>query len=487
VNVRAPLFRYRVLALATVLLFATTVTPLAQAPQGSQTITVHIVQRGETLYEIATMYGLQTTELAAFNGIIDANSLLVGQRLVVPLSADDDVPATSITVRAGDTLSSIAEATGVALEQLASLNAIEAGDQLYIGQTLVLPVQTAPISGQPAISLPSEGERTTEVRYSVQPGDTLYKISQQFEVTIESITLANAISDPTRIFAGQVLIIPGVTAPAIETSLSSSIDHIDIDPALFIEGRTGVLTVQTPSPSTLTGTYLDHEITFLPSSDSLTHVALVPTPVFTTSGVYPVNLGITNHATGDRSEFSFNVRVVDGLYGFQTIALAPDKLDLLSPEAEAPELSVMRATMGVFRDTRDFSGPFALPAAAPMNAPFGAKRSYNGGDYDRFHTGTDFAGAPGTQILAPAGGKVVAVNSFSVRGNTTIIDHGWGVYTVYCHQQDIYVQVGETVTTGQTIGTVGASGRTTGAHLHWELWVNGVPVDPMQWVQNTLP
>ncbi|MBZ0288996.1 MAG: M23 family metallopeptidase, partial [Anaerolineae bacterium] len=86
-------------------------------------------------------------------------------------------------------------------------------------------------------------------------------------------------------------------------------------------------------------------------------------------------------------------------------------------------------------------------------------------------------------VLAAAPGRVVLADTLNVRGIATIIDHGWGVYTGYWHQAQQYVQVGQMVTTGQVIGAIGATGRVTGAHLHWELWVGGVAVDPMQWVR----
>jgi murein DD-endopeptidase MepM/ murein hydrolase activator NlpD len=126
-----------------------------------------------------------------------------------------------------------------------------------------------------------------------------------------------------------------------------------------------------------------------------------------------------------------------------------------------------------------------LPAAAAIVSPFGRKRAYDGGAFDHFHSGTDFGGASGTPILAAASGYVVFVGPLNVRGNATIIDHGWGVFTGYWHQTEQYVQVGDFVSAGQVLGTIGSTGRVTGPHLHWELWVNGVPVDPMQWVQQS--
>ncbi len=88
-------------------------------------------------------------------------------------------------------------------------------------------------------------------------------------------------------------------------------------------------------------------------------------------------------------------------------------------------------------------------------------------------------------INAPAAGQVVLADTLHIRGITTVIDHGWGVYSLFAHQTESYVHVGEFVSAGQAVGTIGNSGRATGAHLHWEIWVSGVPVDPMQWVSQS--
>jgi murein DD-endopeptidase MepM/ murein hydrolase activator NlpD len=78
---------------------------------------------------------------------------------------------------------------------------------------------------------------------------------------------------------------------------------------------------------------------------------------------------------------------------------------------------------------------------------------------------------------------VVLADQLFVRGNAVVIDHGRGVLTGYWHMQVIKVKVGERVGTGQMLGEVGTTGLSTGPHLHWEMRVNGVAVDPMQWVE----
>ena len=122
-----------------------------------------------------------------------------------------------------------------------------------------------------------------------------------------------------------------------------------------------------------------------------------------------------------------------------------------------------------------------------INSFFGTRRSYNGSDYDFFHGGVDFGGGLGVQVFAPAAGIVVFADALEIRGNATIIDHGWGIYTGYFHQSEILVKVGDNVQPGQVIGIVGSTGRSTGAHLHWEMWVGGIQVDPLDWLTILIP
>jgi len=82
---------------------------------------------------------------------------------------------------------------------------------------------------------------------------------------------------------------------------------------------------------------------------------------------------------------------------------------------------------------------------------------------------------------------VVFIGKLVVRGNATVIDHGWGVYTGYWHQSQTLVKVGDHVTTGQILGYQGDTGRVTGPHLHWEVIVGDVQVDPLQWTKVTFP
>jgi murein DD-endopeptidase MepM/ murein hydrolase activator NlpD len=124
---------------------------------------------------------------------------------------------------------------------------------------------------------------------------------------------------------------------------------------------------------------------------------------------------------------------------------------------------------------------FSWPVNGPITSPFGYRNDpVLGGN--RLHAGVDIAASTGTPIKAAGDGVVVMAGSNGGYGNFTLIDHGGGLATGYGHQSRIGVSIGQHVSTGEVIGYVGSTGASTGPHLHWEVRVNGAPVDPMGWV-----
>ena len=121
---------------------------------------------------------------------------------------------------------------------------------------------------------------------------------------------------------------------------------------------------------------------------------------------------------------------------------------------------------------------FLKPVSGPYSSPFGLKRFYNGEPRNP-HSGLDIAAPTGTPIKSPAQGKVVLTGDFFFNGNVVYIDHGQGVVSMYCHMDRIDVKAGDAVNKGQPIGTVGATGRVTGPHLHWSVSLNNARIDPM--------
>lgn len=467
-----------------------------QTPPPPPDVIIHVVQRGENLYRISLQYGLTVEQIANANGIVNTGSITVGQRLIIPSA--NTVPEPTLTtqthiVKAGESLSRIAELYGMTTEALASLNGITNPNSLYVGQILQISSDIVAITPTPEvvldaglISLVSPTSTENRVIHTVVRGDTLYRIAQQYGTTISAIQQTNGLAEGAIIFSGQQLIIPIYTTQVASASdLPPLVQSLDIFPLTWVEGRAGRVLIRTTTSVTVTGTFLDSPIMPIEQEDGLLTLILIPIPIYTQTGIYPLNLTLTP-VSGDVVNLLLNIQIQAGNYGSQYITLPDDRLDLLNVSIEENELGILRNITSRLNPQRYLTGAMSLPAAAVMNSPYGTRRAYNGGAFDRYHNGADFAGATGSPVLAAQAGQVVLADTLNIRGISVIIDHGWGIYTNYSHLSERYVNLGDMVQVGQTIGTVGNTGRATGAHLHWELWLNGVPIDPMQWVSEFL-
>jgi murein DD-endopeptidase MepM/ murein hydrolase activator NlpD len=183
--------------------------------------------------------------------------------------------------------------------------------------------------------------------------------------------------------------------------------------------------------------------------------------------------------------FTLTLDVAPGNYGFQTINPPPSLAALMDPALRATEDAYLAQWRSLRSPERLWELPLAWPLAqvVPVSADYGDRRSY-GGTVDGYHSGVDFRAWTGMQVLAPADGVVVMAEALEMRGNSVLLDHGAGLVTGYWHLSRIDVGVGETVTRGQPFALVGNTGLSTGAHLHWELWANGVSVDGKQWLRD---
>lgn len=127
---------------------------------------------------------------------------------------------------------------------------------------------------------------------------------------------------------------------------------------------------------------------------------------------------------------------------------------------------------------RLWEGPFHRPVPHRANSRFGVRSVFNG-ERRNPHAGTDFLSPAGTPILAPNAGRVVAARDLYFSGRTVILDHGLGLFSQLAHMSRIDVAEGDVVTAGQVVGLVGATGRVTGAHLHWGLRAGTARVDAL--------
>jgi murein DD-endopeptidase MepM/ murein hydrolase activator NlpD len=139
-----------------------------------------------------------------------------------------------------------------------------------------------------------------------------------------------------------------------------------------------------------------------------------------------------------------------------------------------------------FRDVLPSNISLDKPVDGRLSSPFGLRRLFNGEERNA-HSGLDFAVPHGTAVKAPADGVVTIVADYFFNGNTVFIDHGQGLVTMYCHLSAFKVKKGDTVKRGQVIGNVGATGRATGPHLHWNVSLNGARVDPAIFINAYTP
>ncbi|PAX51318.1 M23 family metallopeptidase [Brunnivagina elsteri] len=150
--------------------------------------------------------------------------------------------------------------------------------------------------------------------------------------------------------------------------------------------------------------------------------------------------------------------------------------------------SLIGATNTTVTNTTNLSnGQIAFPTtkSAPLTSEFGWRKHPVTGDR-RFHTGIDFGAALGTPIYAIAPGKVEFAGEKGGYGNTVIVNHGAGKSTLYGHASKLYVREGQQVVRGQMVAAVGSTGMSTGPHLHFEVRINGKPINPRPYLQQYL-
>ncbi|GHB13722.1 M23 family metallopeptidase [Salinicola rhizosphaerae] len=161
----------------------------------------------------------------------------------------------------------------------------------------------------------------------------------------------------------------------------------------------------------------------------------------------------------------------------------------VSPPAEiAARIAREQAAVSAERTRNDdrigFTQAFIWPVEGRISGRFGNQRIYNGTPGSA-HSGMDIAAAEGTPVKAPASGVITFADDLYLTGGTVLLDHGYGISSNFLHLSHIDVAVGDSVEQGQTIGTVGSTGRATGPHLHWGMNWFDTRIDPLLVLERT--
>jgi len=178
---------------------------------------------------------------------------------------------------------------------------------------------------------------------------------------------------------------------------------------------------------------------------------------------------------------AFVIEIATRVYTIENVNFAPEKTALMKAEHRESAL-IHKANQYLSRD-QQWEGLFMYPVDGSVIGEFGLKRTRNGTIDAGFHKGIDLRADRGAPVLAANAGTVVLAQNLKAHGKTILINHGQGVMTIYLHLQSISVKVKEKVHKGQKIGRVGSTGLSTAPHVHFQVFVHGVPVDPKQWVE----
>lgn len=183
------------------------------------------------------------------------------------------------------------------------------------------------------------------------------------------------------------------------------------------------------------------------------------------------------HADGRQQRFE--IEVLSKAYASQHLKVAPGLVEL-SPEDLArykAERAHLDSVLRTFSESPPASLAMRQPAPGPRTGAFGLQRYFNGQLRSR-HAGVDFAAPVGTPVVAATAGRVIDTGEYFFNGRTVVLDHGQGLLTLYAHLDSIDAMRAEAVDAGRVIGKVGATGRATGPHLHFSVYLNAVAVDP---------
>lgn len=389
-------------------------------------------------------------------------------------------------VSPGDTLSALAKRYGTSVAAIVATNGLPNPDLIEVGEVLHIPLASP--------SPPSDdvgGVGGAWQTHVVRPGETVSALAQRYGTSVAAIARANRLANPSRIRSGERLLIP-VPASRIPVREREPITDLRVSPPSPLQGRTLTVYLEASQPLTLTGSFNGQGLRWVAEKDGKgalrRYWALAGVHALAEPGTHP--LMVKALEAGGREwilQIFVTVRAAD--FGTERIFLPSAASRLLAPPLVRRERERLASIWAESAARPLWRGRFLAPVRSfwPITSHFGERRAYDGGPVSGFHTGVDYGAKEGALVLAPAAGRVVLAEPLTVRGNAVILDHGAGVHTGYWHLGQIFVEEGDEVAQGDPLGRVGNTGLSTGAHLHWELRVGGVAVDPLQWTRETLP
>jgi hypothetical protein len=248
-----------------------------------------------------------------------------------------------------------------------------------------------------------------------------------------------------------------------------------ISPKKIVPGGLMVVTVKN-AVGMVEGSFRGKRLHFNPAKGVFKAVTGID--LNTEPGSYQLALSV------DGTPLARDVLIMKKRYPVQRLTL-PEDMVVLSPENEARAERDQRKMASIWPvdSLRVWSGRFIdpLPGKA-LGTPFGVRRIINNIPKNP-HSGVDINADEGDPVKAPNDGVVILVDDQFYSGNSVVLDHGQGIYTMFFHLSKATVKYGQAVRKGDVIALVGSTGRSTGAHLHWGVRVQGAKVDPLELIK----
>jgi murein DD-endopeptidase MepM/ murein hydrolase activator NlpD len=429
---------------------------------------VYIVQQSDTLNSIALQFGVSVSELQEVNNIADPNTLMIGQRLIIPGLSSVDGILTTAELPLGTSLTRLLRQYRIDQEDLVTLNRITSPSETIAGLKYILPL--------------SEDEELLKPIKSIKREETPLEAAIRTRTSHWIIVENNQLSATWEMLPGETLY--GEGEENSSTGLITGISKISVNNLPLIQGETTEFWIVSDENASISGALNGEPLSFF-SDDGRNFYNYYG--VHALAEIGPVSLELTTkNGDGSTETFEQLVLVVAGGYGNEYVNVGDEYLDQsVIEEEDALVQSLLRNTSS----SRFWDDRFQYPVDEPcINSLFGQRRDYNNGGLSFYHTGLDFGVcAPNLNIYATAAGKVILAEELTIRGKAILIDHGWGVVSGYWHLSEFSVSAGAMVEAGDLIGQIGNTGRSAGPHLHFEIDIFGTPVNPQTWLAQEFP
>ncbi len=431
---------------------------------------IYYVQSGDTLSLIAMRFGVSLQDLIDLNQINDPNAISEGTALKIPGYSGISGELEIKTVNLGEDYLSLTNKNRFQWDLLQRLNRLVSPEEIYVGSSLIIPKVAEGAQLKPFTIL-SEGQTLLDI--AVKAGKNPWAILLENGLN----TSSNMVSGDTLYHTGDAL---------LPLQFSPAVSEFSITPLPLAQGKTILIRLKTNEPMTISGLVAGYPPSFFKIGEN-EYVALLGIHARKETGINRIELVGYDSAGEEKFSIEQNVLIESG-YWTDDPPIFVDPITI-QPDVIEPEQALIDEIVRKVSPEKYWSGIFQYPVDDPcLSAYFGGNRVYNN-SYHYYHTGVDFnvCKANNINIYSVASGYVVYTGNLVVRGNAVIIDHGWGVFSGYWHQSEMLVQPGDYVEAGDLIGYIGNTGRSTGSHLHLEVWVNSVQVNPLDWLQNTYP